>query len=190
MTIRPLITLLAVSLLVACANPKLARSTVSEDDLAGSRKAVEHFRQIPELETYFENAVAWAVYPYVIGGGFGFGGAYGNGWTFRGEVVDGKSRVIQAGIGAQIIARAYRHIIFFETEAAYRRFQQSEVQFVGQAHAALVTLGGALTPAYQPEVASFSQLVAGVGLEASVGAHRYSFIPVSSQTEVRPESSP
>lgn len=167
-----------ISLLAGCANPNTAPGQINAKNLISARSAITSFQADERLQPYFVNAVAYAIYPNIVRAGMGIGAAYGNGWVFRGESLEGKTRVMQINIGAQIIAEGYRHIIFFETEEAYRNFRDNKVEFAGQANAALLLVGASLTPAYQNHVAAFSQLKAGAGLEASVGVHRYSFIPV------------
>ena len=172
-----------VSLVTGCVNPSL--DPVGDDDLVKARQAVSRFQEDSRLQPYFDQAFAYAVYPNVVRAGMGIGGAYGSGWVFRGGLVDGKTRVLQLTIGAQIILEDYRHIIFFETEASYQYFRDSELEFAGQANAALLVAGASLTPAYQNHVAAFSQLKVGAGLEASVGAHRYSFVPVTDNQQAK-----
>ncbi len=177
---KPLLVLATIiSLVTGCMNPNLGPDSVNDHELASTRNAISRFQENERLQMYFDQAFAYAVYPNVVRAGMGIGGAYGSGWVFRDGLVDGKTRVLQLSIGAQIILEDYRHIIFFETQEAYQYFRDSELEFVGQANAALLVVGASLTPAYQNHVAAFSQLKVGAGLEASVGAHRYSFVPLA-----------
>ncbi|MEH6551976.1 MAG: hypothetical protein V7744_18520 [Pseudomonadales bacterium] len=173
-----LIILSFVAVLLGCVNPNMPVSSVNEADLEGAHKAVEAFQEVEALLPYFKDAVAYAVYPVVVRGGAGVGAAYGSGWSFRQDTVDGKTRVFQVDIGPQLILESYRHIIFFQTEKAYQSFQHNKAEFSGQFNIALVTIGTSITPAYNQEVAAFSQLHVGAGIEASVGAHSYTFTPV------------
>ena len=58
-------------------------------------------------------------------------------------------------------------------------FSSGLLEFAGQANAAVVTAGMAATPSFNSEVALFTELKGGLLIEASVGAHRYGFAPIT-----------
>lgn len=142
-----------------------------EDRLISAKQAIAKFQENERLQAYFDIAVAYAIYPTLLRAGMGFSGAYGSGWVFRGEVVEGKTRVLQISAGIQVIAEAYRHIIIFETEEAYQCFRDSELKFAWQVNAALVLVGTSLTPASRI-CGCFQPAKSGAGLETSVSGQR------------------
>ena len=77
-----------------------------------------------------------------------------------------------------LILQEYRQILFFKTEEAFFKLMKEFPkfpEFSGQAKTAFVTTGISSTPSFNKEVALFTQLKGGLLLEASVGAHHYSF---------------
>jgi lipid-binding SYLF domain-containing protein len=171
MAIRAM-TLLAFILLAACS----ASPVVYDNDRKVSAEAaIAAFAEDERLAPFFEQAVAYAVFPSPFRGGVGFGGAYGIGWLFEGEEVTGKVRVIQGTVGAQWGGQVYRQILFFRDFQALERFKRGTWEFAGQANATAVVVGAAGTPSFNEEVALFTQVRGGLLLEASIGAHRYDF---------------
>ena len=168
--------LLLVALASACVwqpihySPE-ARSSV-DNALAG-------FRTEEALTPFFEEAVAYVVFPTAVRGGTGFGGAFGTGWLIhRGEVA-GRASMVEFFAGANFGAQAYRTILFFRTERSVEKFRSGRLEFTGQANAALAVVGVGLTPSFNQDVAMFTQLRGGLLLEASVGTQRYDFFPLA-----------
>lgn len=162
----------------ACSAPQISERRVDSAQLA-----LQAFRADSDLQPFFEQAVAYAVYPAAWRGGTGFGAAYGSGLVYsaNGRQLIGSSNCYQFLAGADIGLQFYRQILFFKTEHALRRFQRQGIEFAGQAHIAAGPWGAGVTPAYHDEIAVFSQLRAGLLIEASVGAHGYSYKPLLEQ---------
>jgi lipid-binding SYLF domain-containing protein len=143
-----------------------------------TEQAVASFRTSGELAQYFDEAVAWAVFPSSFRAGTGFGGAYGTGWLFEQDAVTGRVMMVEVFAGANLGAQGYRSILFFRNEMVLERFRRGRFEFTGQAHATVVTAGKSLTPSYHQDVAMFVQVKGGLLLEASVGTQRYDFFPL------------
>ena len=152
-----------------------ARSQTEEAELA--------FRDTGSLDRYFDEAVAWAVFPGSVRIGTGFGGAFGRGWLVESGGVSGRVQVAELFVGAMGGGQAYRTILFFQTDQALERFKKGRFEFTGQANATAVTVGKAITPSYNQEVAMFVQVRGGLLVEASVGAQRYDFFPLAPTAE-------
>ena len=153
--------------------------TYGAPDREATGAALESFRSGGELARYFDEAVAWAVFPGSYRAGTGFGGAYGRGWLFEQGAVTGQVQLLEFFAGVNFGAQSYRSILFFRTESALRRFRRGRTEFTGQANATLVTAGVPITPSYNRDVAMFVQVRGGLLLEASVGAQRYDFFPLA-----------
>ncbi|MEH6593757.1 MAG: hypothetical protein V7746_26045 [Halioglobus sp.] len=152
--------------------------TYSDKTATSVEKAVTEFRGEESLKPFFDEAVAYLVFPTSVRAGTGFGGAFGSGWLFESGELTGRTTMFEIFAGANFGAQAYRTILFFRTDKSLKKFKKGRFEFTGQANAAAVTLGVGLTPSFNQEVAMFTQLRGGLLLEASVGTQRYDFFPL------------
>jgi len=139
--------------------------------------AVEKFKETPDLKIFFENAYGYAVFPVIKKGGFGIGGAGGNGQVFVKEEMIGNSKVRQVSIGLQAGGQKYREIIFFKDKFAIDEFTTGNFKLGAQASAVALTEGVSKAAAYNNGVAIFTQTIGGLMYEASVGGQKFSFSP-------------
>lgn len=153
--------------------------TYTERDEAAATGALEAFHAGGELDRYFDQAVAWAVFPGSLRAGTGFGGAYGQGWLFERGEVTGRTMLVEFFAGVNMGGQVYRSILFFRDEDVLRRFKRGRFEFTGQANATVLTAGVPLTPSYHKDVAMFVQVRGGLLVEASVGTQRYDFFPLA-----------
>jgi lipid-binding SYLF domain-containing protein len=172
------ITLLLLFLPVSCTWLPVSDRPPSRKDENRIQQAIGEFRQNTQIQPFFEQAVAYAVYPDAVRAATGFGGAYGGGWLFRGEVLTGRTVMLQLSIGASLGVQWYRQIVFFNSEQALQQFQRGGFEFAGQVNVAVGPWGGACTPAFNTDVALFTELKGGLLLELSVGTHRYDYLPI------------
>ncbi len=179
-----LLVCLCISGLNSCAFKPVPENKVSAKSVESAREAAAAFAADERLQPFFDEAIAYAVYPMAFRAGTGFGGAYGSGWLFRTgsnnavELPEGKTVMWQLFAGPNLGFQFDRQILFFKTEDALKRFQKGTFEFAGQANAAAIVWGAAATPSFNSEVALFTQIHGGLLLEASVGAHRYDFAPI------------
>ena len=152
--------------------------TYSEPEKESVAATLAAFRAEQRLQPYFDEAIAYAVFPATWRAGAGFGAAYGEGWLFEGERVTGRAMMTELFIGANVGAQGYRRILFFRGELALDQFKRGRFEFTGQANATVVTASRDAKPAYHPQVAIFEQVKGGLLLEASVGSQRYDFFPL------------
>lgn len=160
---------------------------VYDDERAESvEQAIASFREFDELTPFFNDALAYAVFPGNWRAGTGFGGAFGNGWLFEGGQVSGRALMIEVFIGANLGIQADRKILFFRSEESLDQFKRGRFEFTGQANASVAKAGKAITPGYHPDVAMFVQVRGGLLLEASVGTQRYDYFPLAPEVEPAP----
>ena len=178
MTNRLLIVTILVLTLQACTWPLIPTNVPTEPERDKAQRTVAEFAGLEKLTPYFQEAIAYAVYPSAVRASTGFGGGYGRGWLFRGGVIVGRTTMLQISVGANLGVQWYRQILFFKTEDALRRWQRGTFEFAGEAAAAVGTWGAAVSPSYNTEVALFTELRAGLLVEASVGTHRYEYAPI------------
>ena len=150
-----------------------------EDDdkiVADANTAKQDFIKADALmQTLFDNAYGYVIFPNVGKGAIGIGGAAGNGAVFHKGTLIGMASMKQVSIGFQWGGQAYREVIFFETEADLNRFKENKIEFSGQASAVAVTKGAAANIKYKDGVMIFSQAKGGLMYEASVGGQKFKF---------------
>ena len=157
------------------------------------------YKQSPEVQTYFENAYGYAVFPTVGKGGLGIGGAYGKGQVYRDGKVTGTTTLTKVSIGFQAGGQAFSQIIFFQDKRAYDEFTSGQFAFDAQASAVAITAGvqgqagstGATASAsagpktaahaetsYHKGMAIFVQTKGGLMYEAAIAGQKFSFKPL------------
>ncbi len=143
-----------------------------------ARATIADFLEIDAgLQTYFDEAYAYAVYPGIGKGAFIIGGAHGNGIVFRNGEPFGTTSMTQATVGFSLGGQKFAEVIFFENEAAFERFAENNLELAAQASAVIVTQGGSADAAYESGVAVFTNPLGGAMFEASVGGQKFKFTP-------------
>jgi lipid-binding SYLF domain-containing protein len=189
--------LLAVVGLVAilAALPALAAREVKDYS-----KAIEDFKKIPVVASFFDGAYGYAVFPSVGKGGLGVGGSHGKGQVYRGGQVIGFSSTSDISIGLQAGGQAYSQIIFFENEEALNRFTGGNFEFGASAEAIAVqakaeasastegtgaSASGSKTSKkataganYQDGVVVFTMAKGGLMYAATIAGQKYGYKPV------------
>ena len=144
------------------------------------QRAILDFKKAdPGIETFFESAAGYAVFPGIGKGGFVIGGAYGKGLVIVDEKVDGYTSMSQATIGLQLGGQKYSQIIFFKDETAIGHFRRGNFEFGAQASAVAITAGASATAAYDSGVAVFTRARGGLMFEGSIGGQRFKYTPKS-----------
>jgi lipid-binding SYLF domain-containing protein len=123
----------------------------------------------PGIETFFESAAGYAVFPSVGKGGFIIGGAHGRGLVIVDEIVDGYTSITQGTIGLQIGG--------FRDDTALGHFRRGNFEFGAQASAVAITAGASADAAYDSGVAIFTHAAGGLMLEGTVGGQRFTYTP-------------
>ena len=167
-------------LLVSCKIVEKSKSRECISEFGASVKskiALEKFRDRPNLENYFKNSNAYAVFPDVVKGGMGIGGARGGGEVFQNCKAIGSTTMTQLSVGFQLGGQAFSQIIFFQNQRDTDRFTQGNFEFGASASAALITEGAATEAAYSDGVGVLTISKGGLMYEASIGGQKFSFEP-------------
>ncbi len=133
----------------------------------------------PELETFFDKAYGYAVFPTIGKGAIGIGGAHGRGTVFEQGNPVGKTSMTQITIGLQFGGQAYSEIIFFENKEVLDLFKTSRYELNAQASAVAVTLGVSADLSYTDGVAIVTMSKGGLMYEASVGGQKFEYEAVN-----------
>lgn len=129
------------------------------------------------IQTYFDNAYGYVVFPTVGKGGYIIGGGHGKGWVYAQNALVGYARITQITVGAQIGGQSYSEIIFFKDAPALALFKTGNLTFAAQATAVIVTEGTSIDHSYNEGVAVFTLPKAGAMAEASIGGQKFNYYP-------------
>lgn len=155
------------------------------------------FKQAGESSSFFDNAYGYAVFPNVGKGGLVVGGAYGKGRVYAQGQYVGDTEMTQLTLGLQLGGQAYRQIIFFQDERAFREFTGGNFEFGAQATAVAVTAGASAATTttgssagasggqhdaktvgeYYKGMAVFTVAKGGLMFEASLGGQKFEYTP-------------
>ncbi len=145
------------------------------DDAEKAREAL--LKADAGLQSFFDTAAGYVIFPNVGKGGFIVGGASGNGVVYQGGSAVGMADLKKLNIGLQAGGQAIIEVIFFETAVDLERFKTTDYQFAAEASAVAVKSGIAFNAKYKEGVAVFALPKAGLMADASVGGQRFSYKP-------------
>jgi len=128
-----------------------------------------------DIQRFFDESVAYAVFPKVGKGGIGIGGAHGKGLVIAGDKVVGTTELSQVTIGLQLGGQVYAEFIFFKDDAALGNFQRGNYELGAQASAVAVTAGASADADYDGGVAIFTHAGGGLMVEATVGGQKFKY---------------
>lgn len=150
-------------------------------DAAGEKNALaaiaEFKKADPSIDSFFQEAHGYAVFPEITKGGIGIGGAAGDGTVFEGGAAVGSSSMEQVTIGLQLGGQTYREAIFFKDKAALENFKLGNFEVAAGASAIAVKKGASRTAGYDHGVAIFTMGIGGLMFEASIGGQSFSYEP-------------
>ena len=161
--------------MVAGWNPSMERNNSKNEPRPKTKIALKKFQQMPELDAYFKKAEGYAVFPTIGKGGFGIGGARGQGEVFHKGKIIGSTTMTQVSIGFQLGGQAFSQIIFFKGKSDLDRFTDSNFEFGASASAALINAGAAKETSYSNGVAVLTLSKGGLMYEASIGGQKFNY---------------
>jgi len=143
--------------------------------------------QHPELQSYFDEACAIAVFPRVVRVGLGIGGGRGRGLLLVDGGAHGEVSQSALTLGFQAGGQSFRQVIFFRTCEAMQEFTENgnlgrwsgRLEFQGRASVQAGRAGGSADPGFTGNVAIFSLSRRGLMLELAAGGVRYRFSPAA-----------
>lgn len=162
-------------------------------------KTISVFKKSEAVQPFFKNSYGYAVFPTIGKGGFGIGGAYGEGKVYKAGKVTGTTSLAKLSVGFQLGGQAFSQIIFFQDKRSYGEFTSGEFEFDASASAVAITAGvqakagteGATAGAsagpatgeqaktsYHKGMAVFVHTKGGLMYEAAIGGQKFSFKPL------------
>lgn len=174
-----LMTVLSALMLTALFGQALAFEPNTNDrmELDVARAIIDVKTADPGIETFFEKAAGYAVFPSVGKGGIVVGGAYGKGLVIVNDQVDGYTSMSQATIGLQLGGQKYAQFIFFRDDVAVENFKRGNFEFGAQASAVAATKGASADANYDGGVVVFTHAGGGLMFEGSVGGQKFTYEP-------------
>ena len=131
----------------------------------------------PDMQQLFDSAVGYALFPKIIKGGLGIGGARGKGLVFVDGEVIGEAVLTQGTIGFQAGGQVYAEVIFFESQRALDDFKGGNFELSAQASAVAAAEGVSANARYEFGVLIVTGARGGLMYEASVGGQKFGFKP-------------
>lgn len=129
----------------------------------------------PGMESDFENAYGYAVFPKITKAGLGIGGAGGKGLVLENDQVIGLTKLMQATLGLQAGAQQYAQVMFFENKAALDNFTNGKFKFSSEASAVALKSGASANVVYNEGIATVVKGEEGAMAEASLGTQKFKF---------------
>lgn len=155
-----------------------AQSGFKQSGIERAKNTIEVFKDVePALQSYFDNAYGYVVFPSIGKGASGIGGAHGKGIAFEQNTPIGKATIAQVTIGLQFGGQSYSQIVFFENQEDFEAFKGNQFQFAAQVSAVALTEGAAANLEYRDGVSVFTQTKGGLMYEASIGGQKLKFKP-------------
>ncbi|MFC5624504.1 YSC84-related protein [Algoriphagus winogradskyi] len=162
----------ALMAIVAFAQSDRKDKQIEEDSMDAKAAFLEEDESMQEL---FDSSYGYIILPNVGKGGFGIGGAAGNGVAFQGGKQVGYAKMTQVTIGFQAGGQAYSEVVFFEDEEAFARFKSNNIEMSAQVSAVAAASGASANAKYVDGVAVFTRTKGGLMYEASVGGQQFKF---------------
>ncbi|NUP10492.1 MAG: hypothetical protein HOW73_30960 [Polyangiaceae bacterium] len=173
-------TIFALALaMAACAGQDFTEPPTVEEEADIAQTVSDFKRASPDIQKFFDEAHAYAIFPSVGRGGLGIGGARGTGWVFENGEVIGSTTMNMLTVGAQAGGQAYAEILFFKDADALSSFKAGRTELGAEATAVVLKQKATAEAGYNTAgIAVFVLPKGGAMAEASVGGQKFSFEPL------------
>lgn len=153
-----------------------AQTAEQKEVIRDAERAKEAFiSEDSGLSEFFKNSAGYAIFPNVGKGAYIIGGASGNGAVYKNGKLIGMADLKQLDIGLQFGGKAFREVLFFETESDLERFKEGNFKLSGNASAVAVEEGISRDIGFEDGVAIVTMPKAGAMIEVSVGGQKFKF---------------
>ncbi|GMR15039.1 MAG: lipid-binding SYLF domain-containing protein [Gammaproteobacteria bacterium] len=170
------VVLLALSMIFAGAFAQAWEPDYSNKlELSVAQALIKAKDKNSSIETWLNDAYAYAVFPKVGKGGIGVGGAYGKGLVIRGDNTVGKTSMSQVTLGFQLGGQVYAEYILFKDKTAFDHFTRGNFEMGAQVSAVAITAGISADANYDGGVKVFTLAEGGLMYEATIGGQKFKF---------------
>ncbi|QAA82007.1 hypothetical protein EI546_09855 [Aequorivita sp. H23M31] len=130
----------------------------------------------PKLQTYFDDAEAYVIFPNVGKGAFILGAATGNGVVYKNGSPIGMATLKQVDIGVQLGGKAFSELVFLQNEKAVQDFMKGNFKLSGNISAIAIDKSTpTLNLKYDDGLAVFTLPKEGLMAEISVGGQKLDY---------------
>lgn len=130
----------------------------------------------PKLQSYFDDAKAYVIFPNVGKGALIVGAASGHGAVYERGVLVGMANLKKVDVGAQIGGKAFSEVIFFRTDKAVQDFMSGDYTLSGNISAIAADKSTpSLELKYDDGIAVFTLPKEGLMAEVSVGGQKIGY---------------
>ena len=165
-----------ISLLINVPEVNAQSDSKKNQIVSDSKEAKAEFLKTDKsMNSFFNKAYGYVIFPNVGKGGLGIGGASGNGAVYQGGKLIGSAKLTQVSIGLQAGGQSYREVIFFENKEVMDRFKDNHVELSAQVSAVAAASGASANAKYVEGVMVFTMQKGGLMYEASVGGQKFKF---------------
>ncbi|SDB67309.1 Lipid-binding SYLF domain-containing protein [Flavobacteriaceae bacterium MAR_2010_188] len=146
--------------------------------MADADAAIDSFKSTDaSMAQKFSDAVAYVIFPNVGKGALVVGVSSGNGVVYENGVMIGTADLKKLDIGLQAGGKAFSEAIIFNTDEAFQKFKNNELEFAANASAVVLKSGKSAEAKFNDGVAVFAMPKGGLMAEASVGGQKFEFSP-------------
>lgn len=167
-------TMLCMSMTVFAQETDKDKEIISDAETAKK----EFIMMNKALESQFDNATAYVIFPNVGKGALIVGAASGNGAVYKDGKLVGMASMKQLDVGAQIGGEAYSEVIFFNSDEAFEKLKNNELELTSQVAAVAVEEGKSLNAIFTEGMAVYVKPKAGLMAEVSVGGQKFEYRPL------------
>lgn len=129
----------------------------------------------PAIQSVFDKAFAWAVFPRISKVGIGIGGAGGNGRVYQKGKFIGTTTMSQVSVGFQLGGQVYSEVIFFQDEYTLEKFKNGKFELGANISAIVFDVGAAETAGFKDGTMVFVIPDAGLMYEATISGQKFTF---------------
>ena len=170
------LALIALSLLVISTFAQAwTPATDNKLELSAAQAILTAKDKDPSLESWFNDAYGYAVFPKVGKGGIGIGGAHGKGIVIQGDKTVADTSLSQVTVGFQLGGQVYSQFVLFKDKTAFDNFARGNFEMGAQVSAVAITLGASADANYDGGVAVFTIAEGGLMYEATVGGQKFKY---------------
>lgn len=170
---------LFMALVLFCGTTALAQTSEQQEVIDDAQNAKQAFIEEDQyMASLFEDSEGYVIFPNVGEGAYIVGVASGNGAVYQNGKLIGMADLKQVDIGLQFGGKAYREVIFFNSEAAMEEFKDGEFSLSGNVSAVVLEEGLGKTVTFKNGIAVVTMPKAGAMIDISVGGQKLSFEPL------------
>jgi lipid-binding SYLF domain-containing protein len=135
----------------------------------------------PDMQKFYDESFAYAVFPSITKGGWFLGGAHGQGILYekgdKGHAATGFVDTTHATIGLQWGGQTFSEVVFLQNKEAADALKFGKMKFSASVSAVAAKAGASKAVDYSDGVAIFTTAEAGLMVEGALGGQKFGYQP-------------